>query len=123
MSLDRSRSNSRVTRHLLRAATALVAVGAVLGACKTQPGDTGSAAAPVVVGPPGESVYIQSCARCHGTYREGDGTSPALDAVRMASLGEDPLRFTIAYGKGQMPGFGGLAPDQVEELIAYLRSA
>jgi len=73
-------------------------------------------------GPPGEATYLRSCARCHGNDRIGDGTAPALDATRVSSLGDDPMRFTIAYGKGQMPGFGGLTPTEVDDLIYYLRN-
>lgn len=119
------RSDSFLSRHALLAVRAIVtvlALLAVLAACKTQPSDSGPAARPAAVGPPGADVYINSCARCHGAYREGDGTAPALDSVRMASLGDDPLRMTIAYGKGQMPAFGGLTPAQVDEVIAYLRT-
>jgi mono/diheme cytochrome c family protein len=115
------RASSRVARQLLIAVPALIALGGVLVACKEQPTSSG-AAAPVAYQDPGAVVYSDACARCHGDYRQGDGTAPALDGVRMASLGDSPLRFTIAYGKGQMPGFGGLSPDQVEALITYLRS-
>ncbi len=120
MSPDRLRAPSRA-RHLLLAVPALITLGGVLVACKEQPAHTAPAAAPAYQDP-GAVVYSDSCARCHGDSREGDGTAPALDAVRMASLGDSPLRFTIAYGKGQMPGFGGLSQEQIEALIVYLRS-
>jgi len=104
------------------AATLVAAVG-VFSACSQQSGG-GSQSGGVIVAssPPGELIYLRSCARCHGNDRIGDGTAPALDATRVASLGDEPMRFTIAYGKGQMPGFGGLTPTEVDELINYLRS-
>ncbi|MEQ1699097.1 MAG: cytochrome c [Ilumatobacteraceae bacterium] len=113
------------TRHsllLLRsAATVLVAV-LLLAACKTHGVESsGGGAQPIPIQQGGAATYARSCARCHGANREGDGTSPALDAARMASLGDQPLRFVIAYGKGQMPAFGGLSEAQVVELINYLR--
>ena len=69
----------------------------------------------------GSDVYQMSCARCHGANREGKTDSPKLDTVRMNSLGDQPLRFTIQYGKGRMRGFGGLSEAQVNVLVAYLR--
>ena len=93
-----------------------------LAACKTHASDTSPAGGNEVWGPPGAAVYAQSCARCHGAYLEGDGTAPPIDSVRVASLGDDPLRMTITYGKGQMPAFGGLTTAQVNDVIAYLRT-
>ncbi len=99
---------------------------AVVAACGAQGGGGGApaavvATAPVQVGPPGAAIYQRSCSRCHGVNRQGDGTAPALDATRMASIGDQPMQMLIAYGKGQMPAFGGLSTEQVNELIAYLR--
>lgn len=74
------------------------------------------------VGPPGEFVYSDSCARCHGANKEGAIDAPALDATRMASSGDESLRQLILFGKGRMPGFGGLSDQQVADLIVYLRS-
>jgi mono/diheme cytochrome c family protein len=100
---------------------ALVAV-LLLAACKTHGVESsGGGAQPIPIQQGGAATYARSCARCHGANREGDGTAPALDAARMASLGDQPLRFVIAYGKGQMPAFGGLSEAQVVELINYLR--
>lgn len=74
------------------------------------------------VGPPGESVYLDSCARCHGASKEGAIDAPALDAMRLSSSGDDSIRGLIVFGKGRMPGFGGLSDQQVTDLIDYLRS-
>jgi hypothetical protein len=41
----------------------------------------------------------------------------------MSSLGDQPLRFTIQYGKGRMRGFGGLTQSQVDKLVAFLRGS
>jgi mono/diheme cytochrome c family protein len=111
------------TRTALLAVHLLLAGTAVLAACKAQPEDSGGAAAPVVAQSVGADVYTRACARCHGADRQGDGTAPALSAVRMASLGTQPLEMTILYGQGEMPGFGGLSASQVAELVEYLRAA
>lgn len=106
---------------LLRAAAAVVVAVLVLAACKTHGVESTGGAQQTPIQQGGAATYARSCARCHGVNREGDGTSPKLDAARMASLGDQPLRFVIAYGKGQMPAFGGLSEAQVVELINYLR--
>ena len=105
---------------MLAAVTAVV----VLAACGSQ---TNEVAAPapatgVLKTLTGADVYQMSCARCHGVNREGKTDAPKLDSVRMSTLGEQPLRMTIRYGKGRMRGFGGLTDAQVDLLIAYLRS-
>ncbi len=76
----------------------------------------------VQTGPPGEAVYLRSCARCHGAALEGDGNAPALTSARLAGLGDQILRMTITSGKGQMPGFGSLTQTQLDALVSYLRS-
>ena len=101
---------------------ALLSLAAVLGACKAQPScSSGGGGAPAPTRPPGEAVYYRSCVRCHGANMEGDGTAPALTRARIASLGDQPMEMTIVYGKGQMPGFGGLTDAQVAAVIAYMR--
>ena len=123
------RSNSFLTSHAAWLGPTLIVLASALAACGAQTGNNGGAAANNNGGgggggsysSPGEAVYVQSCARCHGADRTGDYESPALDATRIASLGDQPLQFTIAYGKGKMPGFGGLSPQQVTDLISYLK--
>ncbi len=115
---------SQLARRLL--GPALVVLTGMLVACGSA-GDGGSGGAiqeggQIHVGPAGESVYLDSCARCHGASREGAIDAPALDAMRMASSGDDSLRGLILFGKGRMPGFGGLSEQQVADLIVYIRS-
>lgn len=69
---------------------------------------------------PGRNLYASYCARCHGSALEGKGANPAIDAVRLASLGDQRLRMTIESGKGQMPGFR-FSSSETDALIAYLR--
>jgi mono/diheme cytochrome c family protein len=71
----------------------------------------------------GSDVYMISCARCHGDAREGKTDSPPLGDVRIAGLGEQPLRFTIQYGKGRMPAFAALSSEKVDALISFLRGS
>ena len=112
---------ARHTLGLMRAAATVVVAVLVLAACKTHGVESTAQAQQTPIQSGGAATYARSCARCHGVNREGDSTSPALDATRMASIGDQPLRFVIAYGKGQMPAFGGLSEAQVVELINFLR--
>lgn len=100
---------------------AVAAVGLTLAACATGGGGGVVAAEQVQYSSPGEQVYQQSCARCHGWDRGGLDDAPALDATRVATLGDTPLRMTVLYGKGRMPGFDGLSQAQVDDLINFLR--
>ena len=118
------RSRSLLTRHATWIGPALIVFVGALTACGARTDNNGAAPSNDGSGSyssPGEAVYVLSCARCHGADRTGDYESPALDATRIASLGDQPLQFTIAYGKGKMPGFGGLTTQQVTDLIAYLK--
>jgi mono/diheme cytochrome c family protein len=117
---------SRVLSHAWIGLVAVLVAVSVLAACKSD-GNGGANTANngggqvIMNSNDGVDVYLRSCARCHGTNREGAVDAPALDSVRMASLGDDALRNTISYGKGRMPAFGGLSPIQVDALINYLR--
>jgi len=54
---------------------------------------------------------------------EGKGTSPPIDRMKVGGLGDQRLRLLLASGKGEMPAFGGLSTDQVDQLIAYLEAS
>ena len=69
---------------------------------------------------PGELVYVRSCSRCHAVDRSGKTDAPALDSVRIATLGPSRLEMTIRYGKGRMEGFGGLTDQEVADLMDFL---
>ncbi len=110
-----------LARHLL--GPVLVVVAGTLVACGGGGGggelkESGQ----IYVGAPGENIYQQSCARCHGANREGAIDAAALDATRMMSSGDESLRQLILFGKGRMPGFGGLSDQQIADVIAFIRS-
>ena len=115
------RSRLALFRRVLLCLATVATVGSVAAACSAQP----STSTPVQHGATsqlsGSDVYLISCARCHGDAREGKTDAPALGEVRIASLGEQPLRFTIQFGKGRMPAFAALSPERVDALIAFLR--
>ncbi len=94
-----------------------------------------SAADPVAQG---KATFQQYCVACHGSGGHGDGPMAAslnpkpkdfADKAYNRSLKDDHLVKTIteggqAVGKSPvMPKFGGtLKPDQVKDLIAFIRS-
>ena len=70
----------------------------------------------------GKAVFAQACASCHGPGALGAGGGP--------SLVENPVlrqrdRFTLLVkrGKGRMPGYDDLKPQDVASLLAFLRGA
>ncbi|MFZ4719207.1 MAG: c-type cytochrome [Ilumatobacteraceae bacterium] len=110
-----------VTRVAL-GASALLSLLVVTAACGSSSGNAAIQQTGVVKPLSGSDVYLMSCARCHGADRLGKTDAPKLDTVRMASIGDEPMRALITYGKGRMPGFGGLTDERVDALIAYLRN-
>jgi mono/diheme cytochrome c family protein len=111
-------------RRVFLALSVVLAGAAVAAACSAHE----STAVPVqqqgaTSGLSGSDVYLISCARCHGDSREGKTDAPALGQVRISSLGDQPLRFTIQFGKGRMPAFGALSSEKVDALIAFLRGS
>ena len=75
------------------------------------------------------TLFKTKCAACHGA--DGKGETPMGKANKLRDLGsadvqkqsDDELAVTITAGKGKMPAYGkSLKPEQVKELVAYIRS-
>lgn len=78
---------------------------------------------------PGESLYKTKCAVCHGP--DGKGETAVGKANKMRDLGspevqkqsDDELSGIVTSGKAKMPAYGkSLKPEQIKELVAYIRS-
>ncbi len=123
--VDRSEPSSPAARRFAAAALVIGISFAGLAGCKsTDETATARPATPTVSNqPPGQQVYVRSCARCHGVDFRGKGGHPGIDQAKLNSLGDQRLRITISTGKGKMPGFGSLSTAQVDALIAYLKAA
>jgi mono/diheme cytochrome c family protein len=68
----------------------------------------------------GKEVYAQSCASCHGAGALGTGGGPSL--VENPVLHQrDRFALLVHEGKGRMPGYGDLKPEDVANLLAFLR--
>ena len=67
-----------------------------------------------------KALYLDQCAVCHGETREG--SPPAIPSL--VGIGDrisrDAIAATVKTGKGRMPGFPGMAEEQLAALVAYL---
>jgi mono/diheme cytochrome c family protein len=77
----------------------------------------------------GAALYKTKCAACHGP--DGKGETAIGKANKLRDLGsaevqkqsDAELAAVIENGKGKMPAYGkSLKPEQVKDLVAYVRS-
>jgi|KBSMisStandDraft_5_1062788.scaffolds.fasta_scaffold262677_1 mono/diheme cytochrome c family protein len=68
----------------------------------------------------GAQSYAKNCAICHGEQREGilPGFPPLLDVNR--KLTATQIESVIRTGKGRMPKFSQLSPEEVTALLRFL---
>src|SRR5690606_10964076 len=79
----------------------------------------------------GARVFQRSCASCHAAAPGRKALlgfkNPPPDLTepeRLSHLSDDEIRRVLREGKGQMPPFGRMLPDEdVSALLVYLRSA
>ena len=72
--------------------------------------------------------YKQKCASCHGS--DGKTETPAGKAMKVRSfadpavvaMSDDELANVITNGKGKMPKYPSLKPEEVKGLVEYCRS-
>jgi cytochrome c6 len=72
-----------------------------------------------------EATYKAKCASCHGADGKGKEALKTQDFASAAvqSMSDAELTAVITAGKGKMPAYGkGIKPDQVKDLLAYIRS-
>jgi cytochrome c6 len=74
------------------------------------------------------AMYKQKCASCHGPNGKGDTAAGRVMKLRDLSS-EDVQKMTdsdlgaiISGGKGKMPPFKTLTPDEVKGLVVFVRS-
>jgi cytochrome c6 len=108
-----TRSWTRITR-LVIATTALMALGLMSVPAEAQDG---------------AALYKTKCAACHGAAGKGDTAVGKANKIRDLSSADvqqqsdADLTTVITSGKGKMPAYGkSLKPDQVKDLVAYIRS-
>jgi cytochrome c6 len=72
-----------------------------------------------------EATYKAKCASCHGADGKGKEALKTQDLASAAVQGmsDADLTAVITDGKGKMPAYGkSLKPDQVKDMVAYIRS-
>ena len=114
-------------RAMLPGVPFLVALVA-LGSCGSDAEPVAEPASPAAKS--GQAIYANSCASCHGLDLEGTNTGPSPLSIvyEPGHHGDDAFRAAIANGSpqhhwnfGDMPPVEGLSPDQVDDVIAYVR--
>jgi quinoprotein glucose dehydrogenase len=69
----------------------------------------------------GQVLYIQNCASCHQANLKGQPPSiPSLVGV-VDQAGPDMIRNLVQRGMAPMPAFPDLSPEDIDNVIAYLR--
>jgi cytochrome c6 len=76
----------------------------------------------------GETLFKTKCAACHGP--DGKGETPTGKTLKVKDFASedvqkmsDPdLSAAISAGKGKMPAYKTLTPDQVKDLVAYVKA-
>jgi PQQ-dependent dehydrogenase (methanol/ethanol family) len=112
----------------MRLPTAALILMAVQGVHAQERPDTPTnpfAADPTAAIAAGKRVFDGTCTACHGGGGAGTERAPALDTGRFVHGGEDFELFqTIQKGVPgtAMPSFGALSPEQLWQLVTYVRS-
>lgn len=70
----------------------------------------------------GEKVYKRKCVICHGEQGQG-GNAIKINDPKVLSKTDEDIRKVIAEGGKGMPGYqNSLKPEEIDSLIAFLRS-
>ena len=70
--------------------------------------------------PPGQAIYEQRCAACHGAKGASSGLGPPALANIGARLGFDSFRQVVLAGRAEMPAFSDLDNAALNALYGYL---
>lgn len=71
----------------------------------------------------GGELFERSCAVCHRSDGSGSGNRPAIGVGSNAvDLTDEQIAGVIRAGPGVMPSFQRLTDEQVDSLVAYVRS-
>jgi mono/diheme cytochrome c family protein len=72
----------------------------------------------------GEATFKTKCAACHGADGKGKEMMKTRDlaSADVQKMSDADLSGMITNGKGKMPAYKTLTPDQVKDLVAFIRS-
>ncbi|MHB2154222.1 c-type cytochrome [Calditrichota bacterium GD2] len=62
--------------------------------------------------------YLQKCASCHGARGEGKGGNPSLQNTPFT---EAQIQEIIKNGRGEMPAFPELSPEELKQLSRLIK--
>jgi cytochrome c6 len=66
----------------------------------------------------GKAIYDTKCKMCHGA----DGSGKAMKLKDIKADSDADLKKSVTEGWGKMKPVSSVKPDQVDDLIAYIRS-
>jgi len=72
-----------------------------------------------------EKTFKAKCASCHGADGKGKAALKTQDwgSAAVQNMSDAELTAITTDGKGKMPAYGkSLKPDQIKDLVAYIRS-
>ena len=75
-----------------------------------------------------EATYKAKCALCHGADGKGETATGKTMKVKdftseeVQKMSDAELTDAITKGKGKMPPYKTLTPEQVKDLVGYIRS-
>jgi len=71
-----------------------------------------------------EATFKAKCAMCHGADGKGKEAMKTRDlaSADVQKMSDADLSGMITNGKGKMPAYKTLTPDQVKDLVAFIRS-
>ena len=78
----------------------------------------------------GKDLYAKKCRACHGAEGQGNPGMAKMLKIDFRHLGskevqgksDEELKKTITAGTGKMKAVEGLSPDQVKDVVAFVRS-
>jgi len=72
----------------------------------------------------GEATFKAKCAMCHGADGKGKEAMKTRDlaSADFQKMSDADLSGMITNGKGKMPAYKTLTPEQVKDLVAFIRS-
>jgi cytochrome c oxidase cbb3-type subunit III len=70
------------------------------------------------------AVFKTKCAGCHGPDGKGkpELQTPDLSSDEVQKKSDSDLAAIITKGKGKMPAYKNMTPDQVNDMVAFIRS-
>jgi cytochrome c6 len=71
-----------------------------------------------------EGTFKAKCAACHGADGKGKEMMKTRDlaSADVQKQSDADLSTIITKGKGKMPAYGSMTPDQVKDMVAFIRS-